>query len=95
MLPESTPRRQRENATEEAFQVAAEKNGWSVSKRGWPDFWMTKDGKLACIEVKPSASSRPKPLQATVLNFLAAHGIDCYLWNPVTGFKRIKPEADS
>jgi len=76
---------------EQRFAVLASEAGWTISKRGWPDFFMWKDGKLACVEVKGDL----EPLRANqkaVLEGLAAYGVPCFTWRPLEGFKRISGE---
>jgi hypothetical protein len=76
------------NPVEQEFALRATNKGWTVSKRGWPDFFMWKDGKLACVEVKRDLS----PLRANqkaVLEALASYGVPCFTWRPLEGFRRI------
>ena len=87
MEPKS--RRAYKNGPEEAFAAWAESRGWSVTKRGWPDFFCQQDGKIACVEVKPKPVKHghdPLPKrQHTINQALAAAGIPCYRWSPATG----------
>ena len=57
-------------------------------KRGWPDFFMERDGEIACVEVKRSGR-KLKPSQRHILKALAAHGVPCYHWTPDEGFLRV------
>ena len=79
------------NKAEGEFWDFAKNNGYEVSKRGWPDFFVvdTKTGKIACVEVKPRKGNFLKESQSVVMNALAEYGVPCYLWNPETGFRRI------
>jgi hypothetical protein len=80
------------NGPENAFARDAEAAGWTVSKRGWPDFacWH-KDGRFCLVEVKPRTSSPLRARQHQVLLELARYGVPCYRWDPETGFTRITP----
>ena len=83
-------RRKYANAAEEAFCRLAERNGWRVSKRGWPDFlcW-GPNGEIIAVEVKPRRvqSGRMVMLkreQAEALDFLTSKGIRCFVSDGVT-----------
>jgi len=65
------------------------KNDWHVTKKGWPDFFCTKNGSLVLVEVKPSKDDPLSPEQIATLTALAGFGIHCYLWIPGIGFERI------
>jgi hypothetical protein len=41
------------NITEEAFAVRAVTEGWSVTKRGWPDYLCWRGDEVIFVEVKP------------------------------------------
>lgn len=77
-------------AEAEFFQVATE-HGWEVSKRGWPDFFCVRDGKVMVVEVKPTADHQLKESQRGVMEALAGAGIECYVWRPELGFERVEP----
>ena len=79
------------NPTEEIFRREAHKNGWTVSKRGWPDFIITKNGETAFVEVKTD-NRKLKKSQRFILELLAKHGLECYLFKPSTGLIRILPK---
>lgn len=80
------------NAAERAFYELVKDEGWSVTKRGWPDFFVeTENGGIICVEVKPYANVALKPSQLRILKALAAYGVPCYLWSPDVGFTEIKP----
>lgn len=73
---------------EAQFAELAKAAGWTVSKRGWPDFIMWKEGKLACVEVKLDL----QPLrenQSNVLRALAGYGVPCFTWRPKEGFTKV------
>ena len=81
-------RKEYANAPEEAFAVKAESAGWSVSKRGWPDFFCVKGHEVICVEVKPrTKSGRLKKLkrdQVAVLDFLKSIGVRCFVSDGAT-----------
>lgn len=77
------------NAAEEAFRLEAVAAGWTVCKRGWPDFICEKDGTLAVVEIKPHRRRILKREQRRVMAWLAAYGVPCYRWSPDGGFERI------
>jgi hypothetical protein len=83
------------NASEGAFWDAAQATGWTVSKRGWPDFICWKDEQLMVVEVKRHRGYRLKRHQTKVMIELAKRGIACYQWTPDGGFQRIVPPSDS
>lgn len=81
------------NPAEREFWDRATEEGWDVTKRGWPDFFIWRNGELACVEVKPEDGRSLKTAQARTLAALADHGIPCYLWNPESGFTKIEPDT--
>lgn len=82
------------NLPEESFRAAAIKAGWDATKRGWPDFIITKNGRVAFVEVKPdkgqSGNRRLSEHQWAVMTYLANLGAECYSWSPRKGFARIR-----
>ena len=70
--------RRPKNKTEGAAYDYLVSNGWSVTKRGWPDFFCIKDGQMAVVEVKPRRSNKLKWNQAVVMRMLIGHGVKCY-----------------
>jgi hypothetical protein len=75
--------------TERRFAKSAREAGWTISKRGWPDFIMWKDGKIACVEVKKDLD-RLKHNQRLVLKALASYGVPCFTWRPIEGFRKME-----
>ena len=63
--------------------------GRTVSRRGWPDFLLERDGQIVCVEVK----ARPKTVlskhQRRVLHALVSYGVPCYRWSPTDGLVRL------
>jgi hypothetical protein len=76
------------NGTEALFAEAASKMGWSVTKRGWPDYLCWRDDELVAVEVKPEGHS-PTVHQRLVADKLKRAGIKCFIWRPVSGFERM------
>lgn len=72
----------------EFFDQAAAK-GWRLTKRGWPDFFLERDGKIVCVEVKPSSSRELKGDQRRVCQALATAGIPIFVWSPDGGLQRV------
>src|SRR5271154_4401387 len=76
------------NVSERAFQVWAEAQGWTITKRGWPDFFcVNHEGKIVLVEVKTTNKRLLRQHQYTILTRLAAFGIPCYRWSPQDGFR--------
>lgn len=90
------------NESESVFEVIAKSKGYTVLRRGWPDFaLMHADGSLFCVEVKSYMDSLSL-VQVHMIDFLALAGIPCYvskngefpdLINPVVSIdvKRTRP----
>lgn len=72
----------------ECFNLLRSK-GWTVTKRGWPDFFCVKDGAICAVEVKPRKTSNLRKHQIAVMGELSARGIRCYLWSPEGGFEEV------
>lgn len=71
------------NTNENQLVRKAEQNGWTATKRGWPDFLLYKDGEYICVEVKHrqknGAMDRLKTQQIITMQLLTDHGIKCYV----------------
>ncbi len=61
--------------------------GWSVTRRGWPDFIAVKDGQVMFIEVKPHAVSKLKTSQIEIMEVLVKAGLECYRYSPDIGLR--------
>jgi hypothetical protein len=85
--------RRPQNAAEAQFYDEAVAEGWIPMKRGWPDFFLSRDGEIAVVEVKPKHSKRLKREQMTVLEALARFGVPAFRWSPDGGFEQITPDA--
>lgn len=78
------------NPREQAFIRHIEKDGWTYTKRGWPDFMIFKNGGIACVEVKMHEYDYLRLNQQIVMEALASYGIPCYEWRPNKGFKQVQ-----
>ena len=78
-------RRVYRNVAEQAFVEFAARNGWEVTKRGWPDFLcFGPRGETIAVEVKPrmTGGTQPRPLkreQRTAMDVLSRAGIPCFV----------------
>lgn len=77
---------------ERDFRELAAAAGYTVSKRGWPDFILERDGRIIFVEVKKNPRAGLKRDQARIAKILVAAGLEVYLWNPETGFQKILAE---
>lgn len=66
------------NREEAVFREWATSEGWSVTKRGWPDFICRRGPAVMCVEVKDSDDLSSS--QRATAGDLAAHGIPVYVW---------------
>lgn len=82
--------RRPKNIAEGAFFDLAAKDGWEVTHRGWPDFFVRKGDRIAAVEVEPSASRTLRDDKREVMAVLAEHGIPTYQWSPDGGFARLE-----
>jgi Holliday junction resolvase len=81
------------NRAEREFSVAARRNGWLVTKQGYPDFICYKDGAFMLVEVKTSKGSRLKISQHTFMNTVSKFGVKCYKWTPESDWLRIEEKT--
>jgi Holliday junction resolvase len=77
------------NSAEAACFDAMREAGWTVTKRGWPDFFCVKDGEICVVEVKPRGSTPMKKNQNLVMEKLKEHGITCYRYDPDDGLTKV------
>lgn len=85
--------RRPKNAAEGLFWDDMLKEGWDITKKGWPDYACYKDGRLILVEIKPRRSHNLKGRQAQIMQSLAAYGIECFKWTPGYGFRKIYPDT--
>ena len=71
------------------------KDGWQVTKKGWPDFACFRNDELVLVEVKPKRSHYLKKTQFRLMMALARRGITCLRWTPDGGFQPVEPSAPS
>lgn len=65
------------------------KNGWTPTKRGWPDFFCVRGNEVCAVEVKRSKQQALKQNQLVIMGILPAFGIRCFLWSPDGGFEEV------
>jgi len=82
------------NKAETEFVNMAVKNGWEVTKRGWPDFVCYKGRQLVLVEVKKAKTSHLKRQQYRLMQALSKRGIECYKWTPDIGMVPVSPAKD-
>jgi len=80
------------NSAEKAFFDFIANDGWVATKRGWPDFACFRNDDLILVEVKPTANQHLKLDQYRLMESLSTRGIDCFRWNPETGFEQVTSE---
>jgi hypothetical protein len=78
------------------FALWATGEGWSVTKRGWPDFLCRRDDAVIAVEVKDGNDGLSAE-QHTALTDLNRAGIPTYLWTRHTGLRPYPkmPSAES
>jgi hypothetical protein len=72
---------------EALFAEWAESQGWTVTKRGWPDFICRRNGEVMAVEVKGGADDI-SPEQGDTLDNLSAAGVPTYVYHHGLGLKR-------
>ena len=80
------------NRDEKLLWSKLQDEGWSVLRKGWPDFFCYKDDNIMLIEVKPSRNHRLKSEQLEILLRLAEKGLSCYRWSPQVGLEQVTGE---
>ena len=80
------------NITEEAFAVRAVAEGWSVTKRGWPDYLCWRGDEVMFVEVKKEGQEL-SPYQKLVMKKLVNLGMKCYGWSPIQGFIKLSEQS--
>lgn len=74
--PNQRPEHRPFNGAEAKVWDWLEAQGWTVTKRGWPDFFCFKeDGQILLVEVKPRKYHQLKRTQRLVFNALECRGI--------------------
>ena len=72
---------------EQLFYKQATDNGYTVYRSGWPDYLITKDNKIIFVEVK-GKGDKLRNSQKAMLKILSDHGLTCFIWSPIIGFKK-------
>lgn len=80
--PKGKSRIRTTNAAEVQVLEALEQAGWSVLKRGWPDFLAVKGTEVRFIEVKPDSRHKLKPDQERVKDILGLLGLKVEVLTP-------------
>lgn len=88
--PEIPQGRRPKNAAEAEFFDLASQDGWLLTKRGWPDFFLKRENQVCAVEVKPASSRGFKREQARVAAALIAAGIPYFIWSPDAGLTRLQ-----
>lgn len=82
-------RRPRNNWAEGKFYDWAKSCGFAITRRGWPDFIITRGGDdTMLVEVKPPGY-KLKQCQSEIMKYLASFGVPCYLWTPDKGLQKV------
>lgn len=76
---------------EKQLRNKLEKEGWVVTHKGWPDFVCVKDSEMMFVEVKGYRGDKLKKEQHYVLTNLSKLGLNCFRWDPNSGFEQILP----
>jgi hypothetical protein len=88
---ESTRRPQ--NPAEGACWDALTADGWTVTKRGWPDFLAFRGDEVMAVEVKRAAAHSLKDSQERAMSALSARGVPCFRWALDSGLVRFRRKA--
>ena len=83
--------RTNKNIPERMCEEFFKSDGFTVTKRGWPDFIVRKGNRVMAVEVKPSIQDHLKPTQSAVMDWLISLGVECYQWSP-DGMREITSE---
>lgn len=89
-------KRQLRNVPERQCLESLAKEGWSITKRGWPDFFCLHPTKgIMAVEVKPKFTHPLKKSQQLVMRELSKFGVPCYRWDQENGFTRYEDTLES
>ena len=80
------------NPTEAALYRQLDAEGWTILRRGWPDFYCIRGDELMLVEVKAKKDNRLRAEQGEVLYGLGRRGIPCFKWSPNGGLERVTGE---
>lgn len=73
---------------EQQFADWAQSQGWTVSKRGWPDFICRRGDELMAVEVKAGHDGL-RPEQIDAIRDLKRAGFPTFLWTPELGLSEV------
>jgi len=65
------------------------RDGWEVTRRGWPDFAAFRGDDFLVAEVKRHSRNTLKRSQLDMMQTLARFGVKCYKFTPDGGFERV------
>ena len=68
------------------YDVLAD-DGWTLTKRGWPDYFAFKGDEVIVVEVKKGMGQNLKREQHKTLQAMIAHGFKGYVFTPDTGLQ--------
>lgn len=71
---------------ERAFAAWARSEGWTVTKRGWPDFMCRRNGQVMAVEVKTGQDVVSADQSETIADLRAA-GLPVWIWSPEHGLR--------
>ena len=80
------------NPTEAECFEYMESQGWTCTKRGYPDFVCYKGEDLCFVEVKPTENYVLKSEQEKLMNALTERGLKCYKYTADGGLVLHKVE---
>jgi hypothetical protein len=72
------------NPHEDAFAQWAIEQGWTVTKKGWPDFMCRRGDEIMAVEVK-GGKDFVRPEQFDTIRDLRAVGFPTFVWSPEKG----------
>lgn len=88
-----TKSRRPKNTAQADFFDRAMANGWTVTSRGWPTFFVQRADKIIAVEVVSSKGRKLRADKQHVVRALQASGIECFLWSPDGGFTSLAESA--
>lgn len=68
------------NSAEAQFAQWATREGWQVTKRGWPDFICRRGVERMAVEVKHT-DDLSEPQRSAIID-LSAGPVPCFIWRP-------------
>ena len=80
LAPIRSPRTK--NPSEIACLHHLQAQGWTVLRKGWPDFIAKRAGKVIAIEVKRNTLQSLSSYQRRVASWLTESGVTVYRWSP-------------